>query len=185
MSKRAPGRFERSPRDFYATPSKAVLPLIPHLRRAGIRTFAEPCCGEGDLIRHLEAHGLRCVYAGDLGTGQDALARSHYGSANAIITNPPFTRPVMHALITHFQSIAPTWLLIETDWLFTQQAESFLPHCSEVVCIGRVQWEPGSKHTSLDNYGWARFDVRHAIGPKLHVRGREPIAVSATSAAQA
>jgi hypothetical protein len=185
MSKRAPGRFERSPRDFYATPSKALLPLIPHLRRAGIHTFAEPCRGEGDLIRHLEAHGLRCVYAGDFVTGQDALAHSSYGGADAIITNPPFTRPVMHALITHFQRIAPTWLLIEADWLFTQQAEPFLPHCSEVVRIGRVQWEPGSKHTSLDNYVWARFDVRHATGPKLQVQEREPIPVPVTSAAQA
>ena len=51
--------FERIPRDFYPTPAAAVLPLIPHLR--GIRSFAEPCAGDGTLVRHLESYGLRCV----------------------------------------------------------------------------------------------------------------------------
>ena len=45
----------------------------------GVKVFAEPCCGDGDLVRHLEAHGLRCTYAGDIRTGQDALAIDTYG----------------------------------------------------------------------------------------------------------
>ena len=40
MGKRS--NFEQRPADFYPTPFKAVLPLIPYLRAAGIRTFAEP-----------------------------------------------------------------------------------------------------------------------------------------------
>jgi hypothetical protein len=54
--------FERKERDFYPTPFKAVKPLIPHLR--GVRTFAETCCGDGQLVRHLESFGLRCTFAG-------------------------------------------------------------------------------------------------------------------------
>jgi hypothetical protein len=57
--------------DFYPTPFKAVQPLIPHLN--GVRRFAEPCCGDGRLVRHLESFGLVCVYAGDIAGGQDAL----------------------------------------------------------------------------------------------------------------
>ena len=83
--------FERREADFYPTPRAAVLPLIPYLR-PGIKTFAEPCAGDGDLVRHLESFGLRCVYAGDIRTGQDALALDHYGATDAIITNPPYTR---------------------------------------------------------------------------------------------
>src|SRR4051812_33437039 len=87
--------FERFDRDFYATPYPAVPPLIPHLR--GVRTFAEPCCGDGALVNHLESHGLRCVHQSDIATGQDALAITDYGKADSIITNPPYTRPLMHA----------------------------------------------------------------------------------------
>ena len=127
MGKRS--SFERSPRDFYRTPEAAVPPLIPFLR--GVRRFAEPCCGDGALVRHLESFGLRCVYAGDIATGQDALALDHYGTADAIITNPPYTRDLMHRLIAHFQHIAPTWLLIDYDWAATRQAAPFMPHCSD------------------------------------------------------
>jgi hypothetical protein len=114
MGKRS-SNFERIPRDFYRTPFNAVPPLIPHLR--GIRTFAEPCAGDGALVRHLESFGLRCTYAGDIATRQDALARDTYGNADAIITNPPYTRELMHRLIAHFRKIAPTWLLLPADWM--------------------------------------------------------------------
>src|SRR5262249_32427864 len=49
MGKRS--NFECEPRDFYRTPAAAVPPLLPHLR--GVRTFAEPCCGDSALVGHL------------------------------------------------------------------------------------------------------------------------------------
>src|SRR5262249_957587 len=116
MGKRS--NFERREADFYPTPRAAVMPLIPYLR--GIRSFAEPCAGDGALVRHLEECGLHCVYAGDIRDGRDALALNHYGAVDAIITNPPYTRDVMHSLIDHFQRIAQTWLLLELDWASTQ-----------------------------------------------------------------
>jgi hypothetical protein len=56
------------------------------------------------------------VWTGDIATGQDALAADRYGpidriwsdAAAVIITNPPWSRPAMHALIAHFGRIAPT-----------------------------------------------------------------------------
>ena len=101
-----------------------------------MRTFAEPCCGDGALVRHLKSFGLRCVYAGDIATGEDALALDTYGDADAIITNPPYTRPLMHALIDHFARILPTWLLLETDWASTKQAAPFMPTCTDIVSVG-------------------------------------------------
>jgi len=85
MGKRS--SFERVPRDFYPTPLAAVPPLIPHL--GGVRRLAEPCCGDGALVRHLEAHGLRCVHASDIATGQDALI----STAMATLTRSSPTRP--------------------------------------------------------------------------------------------
>ena len=147
-------------------------PLIPHLR--GIRTFAEPCAGDGALVRHLELFGLRCTYVGDIATRQDALARDTYGNADAIITNPPYTRELMHALIQHLQRIAPTWLLLEADWAYTKQAAPFMPSCSDVVAVGRLRWIEGTTMSSYENFAWYRFDARHRAGPIFHARGAVP-----------
>jgi hypothetical protein len=168
MGKRS--NFERRDADFYVTPRLAVVPLIPFLK--GIRTFAEPCAGDGALIRHLQGFGLYCVYSGDIRTGQDALAINSYGTVDAIVTNPPYTRDLMHLLIAHFQRIAPTWLLLESDWAQTKQATPFMATCSDIVAIGRVRWIEGSKHTGKDNYAWYRFDAAHTTGPVFHCRDR-------------
>ncbi len=176
MGKRS--SFERRPADFYPTPRAAVLPLIPYLR--GIRSFAEPCAGDGALVRHLEANGLRCVYAGDIRNGRDALALDDYGAVDAIITNPPYTRELMHKLIEHFQRIVPTWLLLDSDWASTRQAAPFMPCCSDIVAIGRVKWIEGSKHTGKDNHAWYRFDAGHRGGPVFHGRDQSEMIPSRT-----
>jgi hypothetical protein len=169
MGKRS--NFERREADFYPTPRAAVVPLIPYLR--GIRSFAEPCAGDGDLVRHLESFGLRCVSQGDIRTGHDALAADCYGAADAIITNPPYTRELMHRLIAHFSRIAPTWLLLESDWAQTKQAAPFMPACSDIVAIGRVKWFEASKHTGKENFAWYRFDAQHTSGPVFHGRDQD------------
>jgi hypothetical protein len=164
MSKRSPGR-ERHKDDFYPTPFRAVEPLIPYL--GGVHAFAEPCAGDGSLIRHLESFGLACIWQGDIRAGQDALAMRSFGDPDAIITNPPHSRDTMH-LIRHFQVFAPTWLLIDADWAFTRQAALFLPACTDIVPIGRVKWIVGSSHAGYDNYAWFRFEARHTDGPTLN-----------------
>ncbi|MET4240773.1 hypothetical protein [Bradyrhizobium sp. RT10b] len=114
--------------------------------------------------------GLRCVFSGDIRSGQDALALDDYGAADVIITNPPWSRDLMHRLIAHFQSIRPTWLLLDADWAHTKQAAPYLPSCSDIVAIGRVKWIEGSKHTGKDNCAWHKFDIRHKGGPVFHWR---------------
>lgn len=180
MGKRS--SFERIPRDFYATPFAAVPPLMPHLR--GVHAFAEPCCGDGALVRHLETFGLRCVYAGDIATGQNALALTAYCGADAIITNPPYTRPLMHTLIEHFSRILPTWLLLEIDWACTKQATPFMPSCSDIVSVGRLRWIEGTTMSGKQNFGWYRFDTRHSAGPIFHAHGSEPLSWRVSLCAQ-
>jgi hypothetical protein len=180
MGKRS--SFERIPRDFYPTPVAAVPPLMPHLR--GVRTFAEPCCGDGALVRHLESHGLRCIYQGDIADGQDALALEQYGDADAIITNPPYERPLMHALIEHFARILPTWLLLESDWAHTKQAGPFVPRCSDIVSVGRLRWIAGTTMSSKENFAWYRFEACHLAGPIFHSHGSGSVSSHARLCAQ-
>ena len=158
--------FARRPMDDYATiDRRAVLALIPHL--CGVQAFAEPCCGGMDLVQMLESAGLRCCYAGDLKTGMDALSTSYFGDCDAIITNPPWTRGILHPMIRHFQQVAPTWLLFDADWAHTKQAAPYLPQCSHIVSAGRLKWIADSAHTGKDNCAWYRFHAQHNEGPKF------------------
>jgi hypothetical protein len=168
MSKRLHKAHERRPNNFYATPYKAVAPLIPFVD--AIKTFAEPSAGEADLVRHLQAFGLKCFYQGDITTGQDALKlkRTDIRSADAIITIPPHTRSIMHRLIVHLPKIAPTWLLIDSDWVFTKQAGPYLSSCTDIITMRRVKWIAGTKSTGYANAAWYRFVAGHRVGPVFH-----------------
>lgn len=161
--------FKRRTMDAYSTPYSAVGPVIPQLHLEGIRRFVEPCSGERHLVCHLELYGLECAYENDLKFGADALslrpAQFDRFQADAIITNPPWTRELMHPMIDLFQRLAPTWLLFDADWAHTRQAAPYLNHCSKIVSVGRVKWIADSKHSGKDNAAWYRFDIRHTGGP--------------------
>ena len=58
-----------------------MLALIPTF--AASAPSPEPSTGDGALVRHLEGFGVRCVYAGDIRDGQDALL-DYFGAADAI-----------------------------------------------------------------------------------------------------
>jgi hypothetical protein len=166
MGKRS--NFERIERDYYPTPYEAVLPLIPHLKRHGIETFAEPCAGDGALARHLQLHGLQCASASDIAHGEDALEQREF-EGEAIITNPPYERKLMHALIEHFRKQKPTWLLLEWDWAATKQAVPHLEFCSHIVVVGRLKIIPDSPHYGKENFAWYRFQS-YPGQPRLHPR---------------
>jgi hypothetical protein len=165
MGKRS--NFPRRKHDAYATPHHGMVSVVPFLQAEGIRTFAEPCAGNGDLVDHLSCYQFRCVHAGDILHGDDAFSHHDFPGADAIITNPPWTRALMHPLIVHFMAILPTWLLFDADWAHTKQAAPFLRHCSHIVSAGRIKWIPGSKHTGKDNAAWYRFERRHVDGPRF------------------
>lgn len=147
--------------DKYLTPAKAVDPLLPFLK-PGTR-FIEPCAGDGRLVRHLTVAGHRCVWSADIRPlsvfvrrGHDALTAS-FPPADAIITNPPWSRHLLHPMIHRFRQHAPTWLLFDADWLHTAQAHEFAPFCTHVVSVGRVRWIEETTMDGKDNAAWYRF----------------------------
>lgn len=164
MSKRA-GQFERRPQDAYDTPASAVRPLIPHLPRACY--FVEPAAGRGDLVDHLEKFGHTCIAKFDIEPRRsDIERRSAFSNFKVqpgvmIITNPVWDRSVLHPMIRHFASIAPTWLLFDSDWLFTKQASDLLPICHKSVAVGRVRWIEGTGMDGKDNSSWQFFDASY------------------------
>lgn len=162
MGKRSDG-FERRPQDAYDTPLDAVLPLLPFLQPG--TAFVEPCAGKGDMVDHLVNHGHRCVGAidveprrGDIRRG-DAMRLRWASTSGFFITNPPWTRVLLHGLITHLSRQTPTWLLFDADWMHTIQAASFMPICRRIVSVGRVRWIEGTDSDGKDNAAWYLFDA--------------------------
>lgn len=152
--------FVRMKNDFYATPHSAVIPLLPHLP-SQIR-YIEPCVGAGHLVRHLESHGHKCTGKFDLPI--DASTHQYLASDDAdfFITNPPWTRSVLHPIITNLRNQLPTWLLFDADWAYTKQASEHLKYCAKIVAIGRVKWIENSKHVGKDNSAWYLFTKESA-----------------------
>lgn len=158
MGKRS--SFPKIPKDQYQTIDKraveALLPFLPERVK-----FAEPCCGEGHLIADLEVLGNhRCVWASDIEEGKDALtlSREELEKADIIITNPPWSRPILHAMIPAFVQLKPTWLLFDADWFHTKQAASYVRDlCTDFVSVGRLVWMPDTKISGKDNVAWYRF----------------------------
>lgn len=152
MGKRS--TFKRMKNDFYPTPYSCVLPLLPHL--ADKTKYIEPCVGDGRLCDHLSIHGHECVGRYDL---PDDFATKKYDTSNAefFITNPPWTRELLHPAIHNLRQQLPTWLLFDASWAYTRQAKDYLPYCLKIVTIGRVKWIENSKHTGKDDSAWYLF----------------------------
>tara|TARA_R110000772_G_scaffold9232_2_gene30349 strand:- start:438 stop:998 length:561 start_codon:yes stop_codon:yes gene_type:complete len=172
MGKRS--NFERNPKDFYETPIKAVKPLIPHL--PGYFTWIEPCVGEGKLANHIETlwPSNRCVGVYDFhpndydfnSTKADASIyiypkNSHDGDyrpeTDLFITNPPWSRDILHPIIDNLAGQKPTWLLFDSDWMHTKQAIPYLEYCVKIVSVGRVSWMENGV-SGMDNCCWYLFD---------------------------
>jgi hypothetical protein len=114
-------------------------------------------------MRHLQRAGHCCVYASDIEPRgeriheQDALTFA-LENIHLFITNPPWSRDVLHPLILHLSSLAPTWLLFDADWMHTRQSAQFMPFLRKIVSVGRVKWIPDSPFTGKDNCCWYLFD---------------------------
>lgn len=165
--------FEKIDHDFYRTFDVRAHIALNDFLKPNI-TFAEPCTGYGDLIRGLEAFDHKCVYSSELIKRDDPpfytpdythihdafdLCATHVANADYIITNPPWTRKVLHPMIEHFVSLKPTILLFEADWAHTKQAIPYLDKwCTDIVSVGRLKWIEGTKGGSLKDCSWYVFN---------------------------
>lgn len=192
MTKRAAGKFPRNERDFYATPEEPILKLLPYLR--GTTTFAEPMCGDGAIVRVLEARGWEPVFLCDLEPQGDMAEIAevadvldteahHYEGVDVIVSNPPWPMPpnklVGHPggtptmqIIQHLMQFKPTWLLLAADFMHNRYFEALAPYCTKVVSVGRVSWQ-GNGKKGYDNAAWFRFDGNAEDGGEWFVPNRE------------
>lgn len=154
--------FPRLKADQYLSPSAVMRVLYPFLKPG---PFIDPCAGDGRMVHWLEMFGMECVQFFDIDPScmflpiGDALTEPLRPGAR-IITNPPWTRWLLHPMIERFRRHAETWLLFDAAWSHTVQARAHLPYCSDIVSVGRVKWFDDTEHQSKDDVAWYRFQAR-------------------------
>lgn len=152
--------FDRIPKDLYRTwDRRAVQPLLPFLA-PGTR-YIEPFAGAGDLINQLSPYAS-CEYASDVDPLAPGIDTADFRAVRvrpgqAVITNPPWTRKLLHEAIVHFSNMGPTWFLFDAAWGFTQQAAPFAERWRRTVVVGRLKWIPGSRDDAKDDAAWYEF----------------------------
>lgn len=159
MGKRS--KFEKKPRDFYATIDPVAVEVLSSYVRG--KSYAEPCAGAGDLIEDLY-DVAKCVWASDIDPQIKSilqksalhLNKDDVYTADLIITNPPYTWEVLQPLLDHLPKLKPTWLLLPADFMFNKRSLPYMEKCPLVVTIGRMYWEE-NKVKGKDNYCWFKF----------------------------
>jgi hypothetical protein len=142
--------FPRHARDDYATPAEAFHPLIRFLDKD--LSIIEPCPGAGKLVRHMRQAGFAVTPI-----EHDARTHAYHALDVQFVTNPPWTREVLHPIIANLSDQAPTWLLMDADWMHLKSSVPFLDRLRAIVSVGRVQWFAGSPSVGKDNSAWYRF----------------------------
>lgn len=163
MGKRS--NFEKITKDqYYTIDIRAVNTLLPYLKEK--IKFIEPCAGSGMLIDQLGKNGHTCVYACDIDPKREDIFRKDVFEIDSfdvdfdcIITNPCWTRNILHPMIEKFLSLTdkPIWLLFDADWMHTKQSAALMEHCLSVVSIGRLIWIPDTTMSGKDNCCWYQF----------------------------
>jgi len=175
--------FERSNRDFYATPSWVTEALLKHVDFRG--KVWEPCCGDGAMSGVLAAHGLDVVSSdiADRGFGTpgvDFLGCTEVPEGcRCIVTNPPygdtgtpvgqeksavamlkFLRHAMHLTESVQGQLA---LLVRLQWIAGRHASEMLssgPFAATIVLNRRIQWfQMGADtKTAQHHHAWVVLD---------------------------
>lgn len=109
-------------------------------------------------IESIDFNMARCVGGSDI--EKDATSYKYITNAEFFVTNPPWTRELLHPIIENLSSQLPTWLLFDAGWMFTRQAIQYLKYCHKIVTVGRIKWIPGSQYTGKDDCCWYLFDQK-------------------------
>ena len=164
-------------KDFYPTTDPKAIPE-KFMRLVRGKTFAEPCCGAGDLT-DLLMDVATCKWESDIeyrgaGKVKDAmsLTKEDLRQCDVIITNPPFTKSVLLPMIDHFMSLKPTWLLLPADMMHNVYFKEYVDKCTQIVSVGRLKWFKDSPYSSTDNYAWYFWPLYGERGYQTVFHGR-------------
>ena len=181
--------YERTRRDFYATPPWVTEALLRHIRFRG--PIWEPCCGDGAMSSILSNHGYRVVSTdiADRGFGTPGVdflaARAVPEGCQSIVTNPPYGDSgshfaqsrsptamlgfLRHALTLTASVQGQLALLVRLQWVSGKHAANMMsagPFAAVIMLTKRIQWFDRGEHTksAQHHHAWIVFDHAHPAG---------------------
>lgn len=170
MSKRTSVDYSTvSEKNFWNTPLKAALPLIRAL--PPFTEYDEPCAGAGRLVAHMAQGGHRCVLASDIRPKAGGIwmtSALDLPVTRTIVTNPPFTWPLLQPLLDHWIGKTDVWLLLPWDMVCNIYMAPYSIHIDRILPLGRVSWMDNGKG-GFENYGWFHFSIKaqHIVLPRM------------------
>lgn len=60
--------------------------------------------------------------------------------AEVVITNPPYSKWMLHPIIDNLVQIAPTWMLLSSDFMHRRASAPYMKRCEKVVSAGQIRW---------------------------------------------
>jgi hypothetical protein len=169
--------FKRIERDYYRTfDPKAGEALRPFVK--DIEVALEPFAGAGDLIAQFPSINWlksdiepQACFIDRRDAFEWSKEEIEYEAVDAVITNSPWDRKIVHRTIEHFAPIIQTWLLLDVNWMFTKQAGPYIEkYCTDIVTIGRVKWIPDTTMSGKDDCAWYRFSIDKDSPTKFYGR---------------
>lgn len=158
MGKRS--NFKRMKGDFYETPKEAfanfpIKYIAPRI--------SEPCAGNGAIVDILNSYGRLVSHKSDIDPKRSDIEQADvfdltFEDIDVVITNPPWSRDILHPMIEHLANHVETYLLFDADWMHTKQASHLLEtFCTHIYSVGRLKWISDSPYVGKDNAAWYRF----------------------------
>jgi hypothetical protein len=174
--------YARVARDAYPTPGWVVDALVEHVDIHGLRIW-EPACGDGQMVRALEAHGAS-VHGTDIaGDSVDGIfdfcsrglpcGLSHY---SGIITNPPWSLAdaFVELGLERIRTGGFMALLLPTDFDSAMGRRRFFHECpyfhARIILTKRIVWferSDGIKAAPRESTAWS-------VWSRPVLRGRIP-----------
>lgn len=164
--------MKRKASDFYATPADCTIALlreeIEEIRPLG-RVW-EPACGDGAIVRVLQAAGLPVVASDIMDRGCPDVTLKNFLDfdeplARAIVTNPPYGSRAPEKFVRHALRLGCVYVALFLKANYWNAAERLRLHSDwRPVCYYPVAWRPdftGDGAPTMD-MAWYVWDARRS-----------------------
>lgn len=158
---------ERRENDFYATPKSAFEPMLPFIKALNVPVW-EPACGDGRLIKWMQAYGIRAAGSDITKPVLPIDFLEDEGICKCIVTNPPFSLAFefcRHA-VSHSEHV---FMLLRLNFLSSKKRKKwFQEHEPGAIFVLSKRPDFTGEGGDSCDYAWFYWG-RHPFNPFNHL----------------